>query len=212
MIRNALLSTFLAAFAVSAGAAPADFAALRDYAQKAVAQCPDGITTLEPIEQPGPAGFLIYRLTARSSDPSCGREAFLLYSPMSGQVIIGSVFALPFDNRSVELRVANAVSQLLHENLTAAVGAFPLPDGLRSVSMTKATPFGPFSYHGFLDRSQQFLIVGSRGSLFIDPGTSLVESLGIENGVRRGNPKAKVKIIEMSDFECPTCGRAHKMV
>jgi protein-disulfide isomerase len=36
--------------------------------------------------------------------------------------------------------------------------------------------------------------------------------LGAENAVRRGNPKAPIKIIELSDFECPTCAKAHKQV
>ena len=80
------------------------------------------------------------------------------------------------------------------------------------MALTKDTSFGPFSYHGFIDGSRRFLIVGSRGNLYIDPGTTLEESLGMENAVRRGNRKARVKIIEMSDFECPTCARAHKTI
>ena len=53
---------------------------------------------------------------------------------------------------------------------------------------------------------------GRRRELRVDPAKTLVESIGLKNGVRRGNPKAKVQIIELSDFECPTCGRAHKVV
>jgi protein-disulfide isomerase len=212
MIRKRFLTSLVAAVALSASAAPTNLAALRGYATKALASCPDATITLEPIEQPGPAGFIPYRLTEKSSDPSCGREAFLLHSPATGQVIIGTVFALPFDNRSAEVRVAEAASALMHQELTASITRFPLPDGLHAVSITKQTRSGPFAYHGYIDASQQFLLVGSRGSLYMDPGTNLVESLGIENAVRRGNPKARVKIIEMSDFECPVCARAHKEV
>src|SRR4029077_15531843 len=96
--------------------------------------------------------------------------------------------------------------------LTATVNAFPLPDAIRAVSMTRQTQWGPFSYHGFLDASGHFLVVGSRGNLYVDPSATLLESIGVENAVRRGNPSSKVKIIEISDFECPTCGRAHKEV
>lgn len=212
MIRKTLLAASLLLFALTASAAPTSVGALRSWAAKALASCPDSTIALDPIEEPGPSGFLIYRLTEKSSDSSCGREAFLLFSPGSGQIIIGNVLALPFDNRSADVRVADTISSLMHQNMTASIGAFPLPDGLRSVSMTKQTKAGPFVYHGFLDASQQFLMVGSRGSLYIDPRSSLVQSLGIENAVRRGNPKAPVKIIELSDFECPTCGRAHKEV
>lgn len=212
MIRNIVFSAFVASVTGAAFAAPSNVAALRNYAAKTLASCEGATITLDPIEQPGPYGFLPYRLTQKSSDPTCGREAFFLYSPATGQILIGSVFALPFDNRPVQVRVAETASQLMRQQLSASVGAFPLPDGLHSVAITKQTPFGPFSYHGYLDSSQQFLIVGQRGSLYVDPHTSLVESIGIENAVRRGNPKSPVKIIEMSDFECPTCGRAHKEI
>ena len=33
-----------------------------------------------------------------------------------------------------------------------------------------------------------------------------VESIGLAGAMRRGNPKSKVQIIELSDFQCPTCG------
>ena len=43
--------------------------------------------------------------------------------------------------------------------------------------MTKQTACGPFNYHGFVDASERFLIVGSRGNLLIDPAKTLPESL-----------------------------------
>jgi protein-disulfide isomerase len=79
--------------------------------------------------------------------------------------------------------------------------------------MIKDTQFGPFSYHGFVDSSSTFLVVGSRGNLKLDPGRSLVDALRADTaGVHRGKKTAKVEIIELSDFQCPTCGRAHKKV
>lgn len=212
MIRKTSLTAVFSLIALSAFAAPTNFTALRTYAARSLPACPGATLSLEPIEQPGPSGFLIYRLEQKSSDPSCGREAFLLYSPASGQILIGSIIALPFDNRSLEARVTETASSLMHQNLSVSAGRFPMPDGMRSVSITKQTKYGPFSYHAFVDASQQFLIVGSRGSLYVDPGTNLVESLGLENAVRRGNPKSPLKIIELSDFECPSCARAHKEV
>jgi protein-disulfide isomerase len=119
---------------------------------------------------------------------------------------------IPADARPVEARVADIAAQALNQPMRASVSAFPLPDGLRAVRMTRQTKFGPFAYHGYIDASGQWLLVGSRGNLMVDPAQSLVDALGLTNAVRRGNPKAKVKIIELSDFECPTCARAHKKV
>ena len=212
MIAKTFVPALLIAASVPVYAAPANLAAIQAYAEKALTQCPDSHMTVEPINQPGPSGFIAFRVTHTSSDKTCGRQTYLLYSPSTNQVIIGTVIGLPLDNRSPQERVALTASELLKTTLNVSVAAFPLPDGLHAVSMTKQTPWGPFSYRAFMDASTRFLIVGSRGNLYVDPGTTLVESIGIEHAVRRGNPKARLKIIELSDFECPTCARAHKEV
>jgi len=193
-------------------AAASNLDALRTYVTKALAKCPDAKIAIEPIEQPGPFGFLPFTVTQTSSDTTCGRQAIALYSPSTSQVILGSVFALPVDNRSVEARVAETASGLLKQNVSATISGFPLPDGLRPIALTKETPWGPFSYHAFVDSAGRFLIVGSRGNLLVSPATTLEEAIGVEKAVRRGNPKAPVKIIELSDFECPTCAKAHRSV
>lgn len=213
MKRQALvLLTALAAVSASA-APPVDTAALKKYADNALVRCADSKVTLDRQDKIGPSGFIMFDLTQTSSDSSCGRKTTLLYSPSTGQVLMGSVLALPNDPRTPDLRVSEAVTQRIQTPITTLMSrTFPLPDGLRPVSMMKATPAGPFTYFGYVDASEQFLIVGTRGNLKIDPRRTLVESLDLGAAVRRGNAKSPVKIIEISDFECPTCGRAHKVV
>jgi len=199
--------------APSFAAAPgADLAAIKAYAKKALTKCPDSLLTVEPISQQGPANFLIYEVNLKSSDDNCSTRKYLLYSPLTQQVLIGTVFLLPQDARPVGARVEEQASQLLKDRITATVGAFPLPDGIRAVSLTRSTEYGPFSYHGYIDASERFMMVATRGNLRTDPAVTLCDALGVANAVRRGNPKAKTEIIELSDFECPTCGRAHKLV
>ena len=41
---------------------------------------------------------------------------------------------------------------------------------------------------------------------------SHASELILAGATRRGNPKSKVQIIELSDFQCPTCAKAHKRV
>lgn len=212
MTRTVFTALFALAYLPLSAAPPNLGGALRAYVTKALTRCPDGKIELSPIDQPGPSGFVPFSVTETSSDTSCGRQAYALFSPTTSQVVIGAVFGLPLDNRTLEVRIAETTSRLMKHDITATVSPFPLPDGLRAVSMTRQTPWGAFSYHGFIDASQRFLIVGSRGNLYVDPGTTLVQSLGLENAVRRGNPKASLKVIELSDFQCPTCGRAHKDV
>jgi protein-disulfide isomerase len=207
----------LAALLVCASASAAAPAAsltesIRAYAAKALARCPDGKISVEQINQTGPLNFLIYEVNLKSSDENCTTRKFLLYSPVTQQVLIGTVFVLPLDGRPLKTRIEEQTTKLLKEPINADVAAFPLPDGLKAVTMTKNTEYGPFSYHGYVDASEQFILVGTRGNLRTDPGVTLRESLIVQNAVRRGNPKSKIEIIELSDFQCPTCGRAHKSV
>jgi protein-disulfide isomerase len=206
-----LLSTFASLPALAAP--PIDVAAIKAYASKMLPRCPDAKVTLTRLDEPAPTGFVKFKLEMSSSDQTCGRGGNLLYSPSSGQVLIGNVIPLPLDSRSVELRTGQAVTERLQVPVTAKLTkGFPLPDALKPISVLKGTDAGPFAYHGYIDASEQYFIIASRGNIKIDPGTTLVESLNLSNAVRRGNPKSKLKIIELSDFECPTCGRAHKVI
>lgn len=213
MFKKLVIPLLTAAVCAPAFAAsPVNVIALRNYAVKVLPKCPDAKVTLEPVEQQGPAGFYAFVVTATSSDNTCGKQTFLLYSPATGQVVMGAVFPLAFDDRPVNVRVEEKTAELLKQNLAVTVAPFPLPDGLHAVTMTKPTPYGPFSYHGFVDATARFLIVGTRGNLTQEPHQAVLDAIGIDHAVRRGNPKAKVQIVELSDFECPTCGRAHKEV
>src|ERR1700741_131923 len=98
MIRKTALIALLTLAALPLFAAP-NLGMLQTYAEKALAKCPDGKITLQPINEGGPAGFVAFELTLSSSDNTCGRHAFLLFSPATNQILIGSVTALPADGR-----------------------------------------------------------------------------------------------------------------
>ncbi|HEY0140845.1 MAG TPA: thioredoxin domain-containing protein [Thermoanaerobaculia bacterium] len=187
-------------------------APLKAYAAKLLPRCPGGVLTLEPINEPGPVGFRAYGVTLRSSDQYCGTQKFLLHSPKSNQVLIGTVIPLPADARPAAQRVSAKASELLSKKLTASVAPFPLPDGIKAVTMSRETEYGPFAYRGFIDSSERFLIVGTRGNLQEDPAKALRNAIGTAGAARRGNAAAKVEIIELSDFQCPTCARAHEKI
>jgi protein-disulfide isomerase len=209
-MRKQLALLALAFLPLGALAQPADLNALKLYAVRSLPKCPDAAVSLEPVNQQGPRGFLLYEVNQTSSDKNCGKSEFLLYSPTSQQVLVGSIFRLPVDARPVEARLADFAQQALKQTMRISPLGFPAQDGIRATALTKDTPYGPFSYHGWVDASQQFLVIGTRGDMRTDPGKTLVEAIGLGRAVRRGNPKSKTTIIELSDFECPTCGRAHK--
>jgi protein-disulfide isomerase len=215
-MKRALLATSLALlpFCVLAQRAPTLNSALTNFASRSLAKCPEAKISVSPVGQEGPRGFTLYTLTQESSDPSCQRKTYMLHSPVTGQVLIGTIFSLPEDARPLPARIAEVGTAALKEPVTAAVAPFPLPDGIHAVSIIKQSKAagGGFTYHGFVDASNGFLIVGTRGNLNVDPGKALVETIGLSGAMRRGNPKSKVQIVELSDFECPTCAKAHKRV
>lgn len=210
--------TLAVALAVALGAPPAQaqsldpHAHLKAYAAKVLPRCPGGTLTLEPLTTPGPVNFSSYVVTLRSSDQYCGSQKYLLHSPKSQQVVVGSVIPLPADQRPVGVRVSEEATRLLGKPVIATVAPFPLADGLKTVSITRQTPYGSFAYNGFVDANNRFLIVGFRGSMTSDPAKTLRETLGAATAMRRGNAAAKVEILEISDFQCPTCARAHEKI
>jgi protein-disulfide isomerase len=210
-MKKVLLAITLALLPLSASAAGIDVAAIRDYTLKALEECPGPKLDLKPVLNGGPAGFIMYEATLTSADKDCGRHVYVLVSPVTRQVLLGTVFPLG-PGESLNARVAALAGELLQSQIHVTGGGFPMPDGLHAVSMVKDTKFGPFSYHGFVDSTGSFLIVGSLGNLNTDPGTSLRSALKVDEAVQRGNKKAPVDIIELSDFQCPTCGRAHKTI
>jgi len=203
--------SMVSSFAFSAHAA--DTAALTRWAEKALTKCPDSKITVEPVDAPlVPANFQVFTVTQTSSDKSCGGQKYMLYSPATQQILMGPVIPLAADPRPANVRIDETASNLLKVDVKSTIAPFPLPDGIRAVSIVKQTEYGPFAYHGFIDQGQHFLIIASRGNLREDPAKSLVEQLGVANGVHRGKAKSTVQIVELSDYECPTCGRAHKTV
>ena len=208
-MRKIALALVSLTFASTLAAQSSD-AALRNYVTRAMPRCAGATLEMEPVAQQGPTGFQIYRATLNSTDQYCGANKYFLYSPATQQTIMGTVIALPKDTRPVHVRVAEQAGKLLKTTITATIAPLALPDGLRQVTMTRQTKFGPFGYTGYVDGSNNFLVIGLRGNLKEDPGTTLLRNLGVEkSAARRGNSVAKVSIIELSDFQCPTCARAH---
>jgi protein-disulfide isomerase len=207
------VAALAATLAVPAFAAPVDQAALLKYAKRALPRCPDSKVTLTPMTNgASPANFVTFEVDMTAKDPSCNTKKMLLYAPSSGQVIIGNAIPLPADPRPLQVRLSEYSTQLLKRDINATVMPFPLPDGLKVASLAKQTEYGPFVYHGYIDASERFLIIGMRGNIKENPGKTLLDAVGINDAVRRGNAKAKVEIVELSDFECPGCGQAHKTI
>lgn len=185
---------------------------LMKYASRAIPQCPNGKIRLTTVERAAPKGFNLYGLEQTSSDERCGTRTFMLHSPASGQVVFGVVYEMKPDYRPLATRVGELATQLLRRPAKVEIEPYSLPDGLMSVRIVKATERGDLRYQAFVDSDATSLIVGRRGFLKTDPRETLLANIGAAKAMTRGNRNAKVKILELSDFQCPTCSRAHQVM
>ncbi|HUP49999.1 MAG TPA: thioredoxin domain-containing protein [Thermoanaerobaculia bacterium] len=201
------LAVFLTA--ASLHAQSAEMARLKDYVSRTLPRCPGAAVAFDPVAARGPAGFQAYRAVLTSADEHCSASKFLLYSPLTGQTLIGSVIAIPGGEQPVHVRLAEHTSKILNAPITVQIAPLALPDGLKQVLLIRRTEYGPFTYTTFLDSSERFLVVGLRGTIDEDPAHTLRKAIGVEAAARRGNGAAKIEIVEISDFQCPTCARAH---
>src|SRR5438874_201005 len=168
-MKRVFLASILALFPLCAMAQRVSLnAQLTDFASRSLAKCPEEKISVVPVGQIGPRGFNIYNLTQESADSSCQRKTYLLHSPISGQILIGTIFTLEQDARPVTMRIADVAGAALKQPVVATVAPFPMPDGVRSVSIATQAKSVGFTYHGFLDASNNYLIVGTRGNLNTD--------------------------------------------
>lgn len=205
-----------AAFLLSTAALHAQsrdpLAPIKAYAAQMLPKCPGGVMTLEPVADMNVKNFQTFAATVRSTDQYCGTQKYLLFSPVTQQVLLGAVLELPQNGKPLTTRIADETSARLKKPMTATVAPFPLPDGLKSVSITRPTPYGTFAFLGFVDASERYLIVGSRGSLKTNPLETIRQAINAGTAPRRGKKDSTVEILELSDFQCPTCAHAHEKV
>ena len=208
----ALSAVFLLSATAVQAQAKDPLAPLRNYVARVLPKCPDGVVTLEPLGSQV-KNFNAFTVQLRSTDKYCGGQKYVLHSPVTQQVLIGSIVDLPANGQPANLRVADVAGRMLKKELKVTIAPFPLPDGLKAVTMSRPTQYGTFGLSGFIDASERFLIVGWRGNLKNDPVDTLRQALKLDTtGARRGKKDAKVEIIELSDFQCPTCAHAHERV
>ncbi|MFP5247041.1 MAG: hypothetical protein ACLGH0_10145, partial [Thermoanaerobaculia bacterium] len=86
-------------------------APLKNYAAKVLPQCPGGVLTLDPL-QGGPRNFTPYVVAVRSTDKYCGGQKYLLYSPSTQQIVIGTVIPLENPQKPAHIRISEQASQL----------------------------------------------------------------------------------------------------
>ena len=63
-----------------------------------------------------------------------------------------------------------------------------------------------------ISRDGRYFTQGQLIDLTADPYQAVMAKISLKDEPMRGNPNAKVTIVEYSDFQCPFCGRAYTIV
>jgi protein-disulfide isomerase len=208
-MKRVLIASILALACLPAVAAADNIPAIVKYVERLLPSCPGEKTTIEPVKQDGPSGFNLYIATKTSTDAACSAKKYVLYSPATEQILMGQIFSLP-QGPSLQTRLEEEGTTLLKQPIHATIDRTPLPDGLKKIAIVKDSNAGPFPYHAYVDASERYMVIGFRGSLKTDAGRTMLDTLGVKNGARRGTQVARTEIVELSDLECPTCARVHQ--
>ncbi|HUO85279.1 MAG TPA: thioredoxin domain-containing protein [Thermoanaerobaculia bacterium] len=186
---------------------------LETYLRRATMICPGSAIKIRQVSVAPPKNFEAWEVVQTSTDKYCGGTVYALTSATTGQVLVGHVISLSGGGGSVEQRVAARLGRAFGSSkIEAAIDLEPLEDGLRAVHVTRHTPDGPMQFRTWVDASNQFLIVGRVGNLSIDPRESLLRGIGMEQAATRGSASAPIRIVELSDFQCPMCRKAHETI
>jgi protein-disulfide isomerase len=214
-MKKICLAVILTAITGMAFAAPSDDAPLEKYFSGVLTLCPSPDYHFEKTDGGGPAGFDTYVISVSSSTSSCRERTVAVHSEKSGQVLTGQFFQVSA-NPQAPLPLAERIRQQLQrgipQRIEARVLGDDLPDGLKRVQITKESPTGPVVLHGYVDRSEEFLMIGRLGRVGEAPEKQIYRALGVEHAATRGPEKAPIEILEVSDFQCPACRRAHEII
>ena len=211
-MKRFIFAAVIVATAGSALAGPANKPELQAYLEKTLTVCPGAQTVLETVDVEGPRNFDAYRISMTSSIENCRERAFALHSPATGQVISGQIIPLEPSPKPTAEKVEELLETRMKLDAQSRILDEKLPDGVKRVKITKASPAGDVTFYGYLDASEQFFILGRRGNVSENPKTTLFEALDIANAATRGPKNAQIEILEISDFQCPACARAHQIL
>jgi len=211
-MKRMLTLLFLCLSAVgSASAGETSNTRLEKYLAGAVRVCPGERVRLETVDGEGPTNFASYRVTQTSSIEQCGTVTYALLSPRTGQVLVGPVFPLG-GTGSLELRIGERLSKLMGSPVRVTIARDALEDGIRRVQIQSDQDQGTVSFDAYVDESGDYLILGRRGHVDRDPKQEFLEALGASSATSRGRLTARVRILELSDFQCPSCRKAHEVL
>lgn len=208
-LSSLLILASTVAFAEEAGKPLAD-PALERFVRGATPLCSEMAAFKEfPFDRPMPAGMKARGVKVESPVPACATE-LLVITTAKGNYYAGRPWFLDKYDGPVEQKLTRFSWDALHETVKPVVLETRNREGLRRVDLRQTTEWGSVPMRGVIDEAGTMFFLGdfhsmkgdSRGEQFAD-----LERL-IASAPSRGSATAKVSVVELSDFQCPSCRRS----
>ncbi|MBI2213429.1 MAG: thioredoxin domain-containing protein [Acidobacteria bacterium] len=210
-MKKLFLALGIALAATAASAAPVNNPQLESFLRKAMTLCPSGQFSIEPVGDQGPAGFDSYRVTQTSkTEERCREMTFAMVSKTTNQIVLANVFPLEPGPKPLETRIKEMTDRALEKKTSIALAQSPLADGLRKVVIAYDTEYGKINADAYLDSSNNFLMAGRVLDRTQDPRRQYLKAIGADKAARKVAKGSTVEILEISDFQCPSCMHAHE--
>lgn len=176
--------------------------------------CADAKVTYGDVPLSLPPRFKATLVEVGSPSHTCEGQ-YVAITSSAGSFFLGSPWPIADEEgATIEDKLKNFTWRNMREAMTATIERKHNADGLFPVTLAQATENGTMPVRGFVDPEGKVFFFGSFRPMNVDARTARMKTFEpyLANSPAKGAEKAKVTIVEFSDFQCPSCARAANYV